>query len=117
MATSEQTRRRGRFGFVVGTVLAVLMLAAVAYADNVANNLDTTIDGTAETMSLTVGGVSKTTVVFVLAANGDGESGCNLKNDASLTVNVSSSDPTKATVSPNQVTIDSCDLGTERRSP
>ena len=113
MTTSGQTRRRGRFGFVVGTVLAALMLAAVAYADNVANNLDTTIDGTAETMSLTVGGVSKTTVVYVLATTGAGdpESGCNLKNDASLSVNVSSSDPTKATVSPNQVTIDSCDLG------
>jgi hypothetical protein len=88
----------------------MLMLAAVAYADNVANNLDTTIDSTAETMSLTVGGVSKTTVIYVLAANNDGENGCNLKNDASLTVNVSSSDPAKATVSPSQVTIDGCDV-------
>ena len=111
MATSEQTRRRGRFGFVLGTVFAVLMLAAVAYADNVANNLDTTIDSTAETMSLTVGGVSKTTVIYVQAVTGDGENGCNLKNDASLTVNVGSSDPAKATVSPSQVTIDGCDVG------
>ena len=87
------------------------MLAAVAYADNVANNLDTTIDSTAETMSLTVGGVSKTTVIYVQAVTGDGENGCNLKNDASLTVNVGSSDPAKATVSPSQVTIDGCDVG------
>ena len=110
MATPQQTRRRGRVGLIVGAVFAALMLAAVAYADNVANNLDTTIDSTAETMSLIAGGVSKTTVIYVLPANGDGESGCNLKNDASLTVNVSSSDTTKATVSPSQVTIDSCEL-------
>ncbi len=95
---------------VFGAVLAALMLAAVAYADNVVNSLDTTVDATAETMNLTVGGGSKTTVIYVVAVNVDGENGCNLKNDASLTVNVSSSDTTTATVSPSQVTIDSCDL-------
>ena len=109
MATPEQTRRRGRLGFVVGTVLAVLMLTAVAYADTVANNLDTTIDATAETMNLTVGGAPQTTVIYVQpVTGGDGETGCNLKNDASLKVNVSSLNPARATVSPSQVTLDDC---------
>jgi hypothetical protein len=108
MATPKQAQMRGRLGFIVGAVFAALMLAAVAYADNVANALDTTIDSTAETMSLTVGGASQTTVIYVAPANGDGETGCNLKNDASLTINVSSSNPARATVSPSQVTLDDC---------
>jgi hypothetical protein len=61
------------------------------------NNLDTTIDSGRDDESYR-GGVSKTTVIYVQAVTGDGENGCNLKNDASLTVNVSSSDPAEATV-------------------
>ena len=71
MATPDQIRRRGRWSLVFGTVVAALLFAAVAYADNLVNTLDTTVDPTKETMNLTAGsgtGSTRLRVQNVIAA-------------------------------------------------
>ncbi|GGB89851.1 hypothetical protein N798_03660 [Knoellia flava TL1] len=82
--------------------------AATASADDIVNNIDATIDPEAEVMPLTVGGADGTTTLRVVTTGGDGKPGCNLTGQTVLTVAVTSSDPTKATVSPNSVSFDSC---------
>ena len=56
MASHTQIKRRGRLGLTLGIIVAALLFAAVAYADDISNNLDTTIDADAEVMPLNVGG-------------------------------------------------------------
>lgn len=88
--------------------LTLTLGVAAATADDVANTLDTSVDATAEVMSLTAGGATGSTKFYVQPRQGDGETGCNLKNTGTLTVDVVSSDPTKATVSPSRLTFDDC---------
>lgn len=78
-----------------------------AHADIIYNNLDATIDATAETMPLNVGGTG-TTTLKLLETNGDGKQGCNLTGRTSVVFNVTSSSPVVATVSPSTVTFASC---------
>ncbi|HSC91293.1 MAG TPA: PxKF domain-containing protein [Gaiellaceae bacterium] len=108
MATPTQIARRGRLGLVLGTMLATLLLAAVAYADDIANTLDLSVDAVAETLPLNVGGGAGTTTLYVTPRNGDGKSGCNLTGSATLVLAVSTSDAAVATVSPTSVTFGSC---------
>jgi hypothetical protein len=82
--------------------------AAAAHADNIYNNLDTSIDATAEVMPLTAGGAQGTTTLYVDPTNGDGKNGCNLTGSTTLTLDVSSSNAAVATVSPATVTFTSC---------
>ena len=89
-------------------MLATLLLAAVAYADDISNNLDTTVDALAETMPLNVGGSTGTTSLYVTPRNGDGKNGCNLTGSTTLVLSVSTSDAAVATVSPTSVTFGSC---------
>jgi len=42
MATPKQVRTRGRFSLLLGAILATVLFAAVAYADNVQNDAGTT---------------------------------------------------------------------------
>ncbi|WP_183097545.1 PxKF domain-containing protein [Nocardioides pelophilus] len=83
----------------------VLFLGSMApsHADDVSNDLDTTIDAVAESMALNVGGSPGTTDLYVKPLNGDGKPGCNLSS-GQLTLSVSSSDTSVATVSPGTVT-------------
>jgi hypothetical protein len=114
MATPEQIQRRGRWSLVLGTVVAALVLVALAHGDNVVNTLDTTVDATKETMSLTVGAGNGSTRVWVQNVNvggGDTNNACNLAGAASLIVNVQSTNTSVATVSPSTVTIDDCSMG------
>ena len=76
--------------------------------DDIANNLDPTVDAAAEAMPLNVGGANGTTQLYVTPQNGDGKNGCNLTGSTTLTVSVSSSNTAVATVSPSLVTFDSC---------
>jgi hypothetical protein len=111
LAATKQFRKRRRVGLVVGTLAATAMLVAVAHADYVVNTLDFTIDGTPETMNLAAGGTAGKTYLYVANQNngdGDTNNSCNLAGDKSLTVDVVSSNPAKATVSPSTVTIDDC---------
>src|SRR5215203_571181 len=79
-------------------------------ADDVSNNLDGSIDAIAEVMPLNAGGINGTTTLFVQPRTGstDPVNGCNVKNTGTLTVSITSSDPSKATVSPSSVTFTDC---------
>jgi hypothetical protein len=93
------------------TVLAAagaLAFAGVAVADDISNNLDSSIDSAAEAMPLNVGGDHGTTVLSVTPRGGDGKSGCNLTGSTTLSLSVSSSNAAVATVSPSSVTFTSC---------
>lgn len=79
-----------------------------AYADQVANNLDGSVDAAAEVMPLNVG-ADGSTVLRVLTANGDGKNGCNLTGATIATFSVQSSATDVATVTPGTVTFDSCE--------
>jgi hypothetical protein len=88
-----------------------LMLAGIAgtaMADDISNDLDTSVDATAEIMSLNVGGSNGSTQLYVVPLNGDGKNGCNLTGGTRLDLSVSSSDTGVATVSPSSVTFTSC---------
>ncbi|MFC5178745.1 PxKF domain-containing protein [Nocardioides taihuensis] len=100
---------RSVLGRAFATSAAILLVGAgPALADDVANRLDTSIDATAEVMSLNVGGVAKSTTLYISPANGDGKQGCNLTGSTTLVVNVASSNTAVATVSPSSVTFGSC---------
>jgi hypothetical protein len=91
----------------VFAIILALVLPWTALADDVANDLDATVDAVAENMPLNVGATG-TTDVFIQPANGDGKNGCNLTASTTLGVSVASSDVSVATVSPNAVTFTSC---------
>ncbi len=104
--------RRVLTALVAGGVL--ISSAGAAYADNIYNNLDPTIDAAVEAMALTVGGTGATSLL-VDPTNNDGKNGCNLTGDKTLTLSLVSSDATVATVSekddvvsPGSVTFDAC---------
>ena len=105
------------------TALAVAMAmvvlgAGVAFADDVSNNLDSTVDATVETMALTAGGATGSTTFRIVATADDGKNGCNFGGTSgTLVVDVVSSLPAKATVvatspadatRPQRMTFDSC---------
>ena len=94
----------------VAAVAALTLAAGVgaATADDVVNNLDASVDTTAEIMPLTVGGASGSTTLRILTTNGDGKNGCNLTGSTVLSVSVTSSNPSRATVSPSTLTFTSC---------
>ena len=109
VATSTQIRRRGRWSLILGTLFAFVALAAVAYADNISNNLDGTVDAVAEVMPLDVGGANGTTKLYVDPTGGDGKPGCNFGGTTgTLQISLASSNTSAATVSPSALTISSC---------
>jgi hypothetical protein len=102
-----------RFRTIGAAIAAATTLVAaaggVALADDIANQLDTSIDATAEIMSLNVGGAPKSTTMVVSPTNDDdGKNGCNLTGQTVLQVSVVSDAPTVATVSPSSLTFASC---------
>lgn len=108
MAGSRPVRARGRLSLVLGTILMALMFAALAYADDIANTLDASVDANFEAMALNVGGGTGSTTLVVVTRNDDGKSGCNLTGSKTLGVSVSSSNTGVATVSPASLTFGSC---------
>jgi hypothetical protein len=88
----------------------VLLLGAmgVSNADEISNNLDASVDAVAEVMPLTVGGADGITQLYVIPLGGDGKPGCNLTGSTSLSLDVTSSNTSVATVSPSSVTFTSC---------
>jgi hypothetical protein len=93
---------------VVGTIAMALMFAALAYADDIANTLDASVDANFEAMALNVGGGTGSTTLVVVTRSGDGKNGCNLTGSTTLGVSVASSNPGVATVSPASLTFGSC---------
>jgi hypothetical protein len=105
---SRPVRARGRLSVVVGTIAMALMFAALAYADDIANTLDASVDANFEAMALNVGGGTGSTTLVVVTRSGDGKNGCNLTGSTTLGVSVASSNPGVATVSPASLTFGSC---------
>lgn len=108
--------RRGRDGLRAAAALAaaglVLAGGGIAYADEIYNTLDSAIDAEAEILALNAGAAGSTHLA-IQPKNGDGETGCNVKGDWSVTLNLVSSDPTVATVSPATVVLPDCGVGPE----
>src|SRR5688572_6531173 len=104
MASEKLVRAGGRVSFVIGTFAMVLSFAALAYADDISNTLDPSIDASFEAMALNVGGSTGSTTLIVTPRNGDGKNGCNLTGSTTLSVSVASSNTGVATVSPTSLT-------------
>ncbi len=103
-----RTKLTSRLSLLFMSFALMLALPAMAFADNISNNVDGTMDAVAETMALNVGGANGTTQLYVAPTNGDGKNGCNLTGSTSLGLSVSSSNTSVATVSPSSVTFTSC---------
>src|SRR5689334_2956776 len=88
--------------------LFISATAGGAAADQVTNNLDATVDAFAETMALNVGGPAKSTDLSIVAGSDSGKNGCNLTGQTILSVDVSSSAPAVAAVSPSSLTFTKC---------
>lgn len=78
---------------VAGCLLAVG--GGVAHADDISNNIDTTVDAEAEVMALNVGGPNGSTTLYLVERNGDGKQGCNLTGQTTLGLTVASSNTTR----------------------
>jgi hypothetical protein len=100
MATSDQIRRRGRWSLAVGMLIAALMLVAVAYADNVQN--DVTVGGN----DTFIAGGSTTINYRIIANNGDGQTGCNPSDGSAATVTINA--PVSVTATPGSRVFTSC---------
>ena len=87
------------------------VVAAPSYADDVVNNIDATIDPGGKVMPLNVGGTNGTMTIYVQPRNGDNVNGCNVKQDGTLVLSVTSSNPSRATVSSASITLAACGEG------
>lgn len=93
-------------------IVISLLTSTAALADTVSNNLDASIDATAESASVEVG-ASRIVTLLVNPANDDGKNGCNLTGSTTLVTSVSTSAASTATVSPSSITWTSCGQATE----
>jgi hypothetical protein len=90
-----------RFGRVVPLALAfVMLMGAVALADNVVN--DVSVGGT-DTFTL---GESTTVDFWIVANSGDGQAGCNASDGSNATVSINT--PAAVTASPNSLGFAAC---------
>jgi hypothetical protein len=89
-------------------IVLALLIPGMAFADNLYNTLDNTVDAVAEIMPLNVGGPNGTTQIAIQVTNTDGKNGCNLTAGTTLGVAFGSSNASVATVSPSSVTFTSC---------
>jgi hypothetical protein len=86
-----------------------MLTTQFAWADQIYNSLDASVDADFEVLPLTVGGSDGSVTLAYLELGGDGKGGCNLTGSGSqLVLGVSSSDALVATVSPSSVTFVSC---------
>jgi hypothetical protein len=106
-ARSSGRLSKRRAGFAALTVFFMIAVSAVAFADNIINSLDASVDAVAEIMPLNAGSTG-TTTLYLTPENGDGKNGCNLTGSTTLGLSVSSSNTSVATVSPSSVTFGSC---------
>ncbi|MGX1159140.1 hypothetical protein FBY31_2494 [Arthrobacter sp. SLBN-100] len=101
-------RHSTRVAAAVAAGALALAGSGIAWADDIKNTLDGSVDATAETMALNVGGAQGSTTLALVETNGDGKNGCNLTGSSTLTLSIASSDPAVATVSPSLATFTSC---------
>jgi hypothetical protein len=112
LGSPTRERRRGRrLGVIAVLTAATLSLSGIALADDVANNLDSSVDATSENMNLIAGGATGSVQFHLSGTTGDdAKPGCNLGGPASqLVLGISSSDTSVASLSTSSVTITGCD--------
>jgi hypothetical protein len=110
-AAIQRGKKKGfRWSALVGAALVgvIFAIAGAAFADDISNNLDASVDAVAEVMPLTVGGANGTTRLYVAPQNDDGKHGCNLTGSTTASISLASSNPSVATVSPSSITFTSC---------
>jgi hypothetical protein len=102
-----RTYLRGKITLLFMMLGMLLAIPAIAFADDISNNLDGSIDADVETTSVNTG--STTDVGYLVQPrNSDGQNGCNIQGGESLKVNVASSNTAVATVSPSSLTFTAC---------
>jgi hypothetical protein len=110
VATPTQIRRRGRYSLILGTLVAALMVAAVAYADNVLNDVATDAGG-AKIVTVTAGGAGATVNYSIQNTNSnnssDPQNSCNPADGSSATVTPSV--PAGVTKTPASRTFTACE--------
>jgi hypothetical protein len=105
VATRTQIKRRGRLGLILGTLVAGLMLVAMAYADNLKN--DVVIGGND---TITAGG--STSIDYWIQATGGT---CDAADGSSATVSIVV--PSGVTASPSSLTFSQCNTSGNEANP
>lgn len=87
----------------------LLASAGVVYADAISNDLDGSVEATAEVMPLNLGGPAGSTSLYVVKIKDDGDNGCTITGSRSVvSLSLASSNLAVATVSPSSATFDDC---------
>ncbi len=94
-----RTNARALTALVAGGVLIAAGPTA-SYADDVTNNIDSTVDATYETIALNAGGTTQEVKLHIVGLDGDGRNGCNVNPSNKVTITLASSNTSVATVSP-----------------
>ncbi len=114
VATPKQVRRRGRLSLILGTILASVLLAAIAYADNIIVNEIAVDTGTAtRTLTVTTGAtvVSSDSFYYRVAATGvgnDGQAGCNAADGSPVTISLNGLPVGASVVAASGLTFSTC---------
>jgi hypothetical protein len=108
-----RTKLRSKITLLFMSCAVLLTIPAMALADQVANNIDNNVDTTVENIGLQAGGPNGSTGIYVEGTTQDdpnGYNGCNFSREdgTKLVLDVSSSNPNVATVSPAQVELTEC---------
>jgi hypothetical protein len=74
-----RTRLRGKFSLLFVALAVLIAIPAIALADQIANNLDPSVDADFEVMALEEGGSAQYATLRVIPTGGDGKPGCNLR--------------------------------------
>src|SRR5215211_1003116 len=102
-----RTMLRSKVTLLFLALAVVLAIPAIAFADVVSNNLDNTVDASAETVNMATGDQAKQVTFRVIPQDKsvDGNQGCNFDGvNSTLTVNVTSSNASVATVGTSSLT-------------
>ena len=92
-----RTRLTSRLSLLFMSFALMLALPAIAFADQLANNIDDSIDGEYEAMALETGGKAKEAKIYIVATD-DQQNNCNLNDRGEqITVRVTSSATSVAT--------------------
>ncbi|MFL6079781.1 MAG: hypothetical protein ACJ714_07625, partial [Ornithinibacter sp.] len=94
---------------LVATGTVAVAACSTASADLITNGVDDSVDSIVEVMPLSLTTGPAKTTIYVVAAEGDTDEGCNFDGPSeTLTVNLASDNPAVATVSPTSLVLSAC---------
>ncbi len=94
---------------LVATGTVAVAACSTASADLITNGVDDSVDSTVEVMPLSLTTGPAKTTIYVVAAEGDTDEGCNFDGPSeTLTVNLASDNLAVATVSPTSLVLSAC---------